>query len=252
MVIGSGPVRIGQGIEFDYCAVRAAERLTERGIFNRVSAQKQAARTGRRDATAAFVTNPCGEILLRPSGLCNLTEIVVRAEDTLNDLLEKAELATILGTYQSMLTDVRYVRPIWKRNAEEERLLGVSMTGIMDHPQLCRTENKPREWLDVLSMRTIAVNKQWAEMLGINPAASITTVKPSGTVSQLVDSASGIHARYAPHYVRRDVASVPGFGWAKPVPVNPYALERRSPAALMWVSLAGPFTNFILAILGDR
>jgi ribonucleoside-diphosphate reductase alpha chain len=174
----------------------------ERGIFNRVSAKKKAAESGRRDVSYDFGTNPCGEILLRNCGFCNLTEVVIRAEDTLETLLEKVEAATIMGTFQSTLTDYRYLRPIWKKNAEEERLLGVSMTGIMDHPLLSRASDEAASWLQALKDKAIAVNAFWAAKLGINQSVAITTVKPSGTVSQLVDSASGIHARYAEFYVR--------------------------------------------------
>lgn len=148
------------------------------------------------------VVHNCGEILLRNCGFCNLTEIVIRAEDTLETLLEKVEAATIMGTFQSTLTDYRYLRPIWKKNAEEERLLGVSMTGIMDHPLLSRASKEASEWLQQLKDKAIEVNAYWASKLGINQSVAITTVKPSGTVSQLVDSASGIHARYAEYYVR--------------------------------------------------
>jgi ribonucleoside-triphosphate reductase len=177
----------------------------ERGIFNRMAAQKQAGRNGRRDHEYDFGTNPCGEILLRPNGLCNLTEVVVRAHDSLEDLLLKVEVASIMGTFQSTLTDFKYVRSIWKRNAEEERLLGVSLTGIMDHPVLSGRSGDTetlREWLEVLRQRAVDTNAQWAEKLGIKPSAAITTVKPSGTVSQLVDSSSGIHPRYSRYYVR--------------------------------------------------
>jgi ribonucleoside-diphosphate reductase alpha chain len=177
----------------------------ERGIFNREAATKQAAKTGRRDLDFDFGTNPCGEIILRPAGLCNLTEVVVRDGDTLEDLLEKVELATILGTFQSTLTDFRYVRSVWRRNAEEERLLGVSLTGIMDHAVLSGRSGdlgQTAEWLARMRQHAVDTNAEWAKRLGINPSAAITTVKPSGTVSQLVDSASGIHPRYSPFYVR--------------------------------------------------
>jgi ribonucleoside-diphosphate reductase alpha chain len=177
----------------------------ERGIFNREAAIKQAAKTGRRDLDFDFGTNPCGEIILRPAGLCNLTEVIVRDGDTLEDLLQKVELATILGTFQSTLTDFRYVRSVWRRNAEEERLLGVSLTGIMDHAVLSGRNGdlgQTAEWLAHMRQHAIDTNAEWAKRLGINPSASITTVKPSGTVSQLVDSASGIHPRYSPFYVR--------------------------------------------------
>ncbi len=174
----------------------------ERGIFNRQAAYKKAIESGRRKADLIVGTNPCAEISLRSAGLCNLTEVVIRHEDSLQDLLDKVELATILGTYQSMLTDFRYIRSIWKQNQEEERLLGVSLTGIMDHPVLSMTSDIAVHWLKEMKQKAINVNKEWAEKLGINPAAAITTVKPSGTVSQLVDSASGIHPRYSDYYIR--------------------------------------------------
>ena len=174
----------------------------ERGIFNRVAAQKKAAEFGRRNHEYEFGTNPCGEIILRPNGLCNLTEVIIRAGDTLDDLKNKVEVATIIGTFQSTLTNYRYVRPIWKKNAEEERLLGVSMTGIMDHEVLSKVSDEAVTWLKTLREHAVATNAEWAERLGIPVSAAITTVKPSGTVSQLVDSASGIHPRYAHHYIR--------------------------------------------------
>lgn len=174
----------------------------ERGIFNRVAAKKKAKEFGRRDADYEFGTNPCGEIILRPSGLCNLTEVIIRAGDSLKDLMDKVEVATIMGTFQSTLTNYRYVRNIWKKNAEEERLLGVSMTGIMDHEVLSKPSDIAREWLATLRAHAVKVNAEWAAKLGINASVAITTVKPSGTVSQLVDSASGIHPRYSKHYVR--------------------------------------------------
>lgn len=174
----------------------------ERGIFNRVAAKKKAAEFGRRNPDFDFGTNPCGEIILRSAGLCNLTEVVIRAGDTLEDLKAKVEVATIMGTFQSTLSNFRYVRSVWKKNQEEERLLGVSMTGIMDHEVLSKASPKAVEWLKALREHAVAVNAEWAAKLGINPAAAITTVKPSGTVSQLVDSASGIHPRYARHYIR--------------------------------------------------
>ena len=174
----------------------------ERGIFNRTAAKKKVMESGRRDPNYEFGTNPCAEIVLRPAGLCNLTEVVIRAGDTLEDLMDKVEVATIMGTFQSTLTDYRYIRSVWRRNAEEERLLGVSMTGIMDHELLSRPSEQAAQWLDQLREHAIRVNAEWAKRLGINPSAAITTVKPSGTVSQLVDSSSGIHPRYAKDYVR--------------------------------------------------
>jgi ribonucleoside-triphosphate reductase (thioredoxin) len=174
----------------------------ERGIYNRAAAQAKAEESGRRDASLIMGTNPCAEIALRSAGLCNLSEVVIRAEDTLDTLLDKVRLATIIGTYQSMLTKFRYVRPIWKQNQEEERLLGVSLTGIMDHPVLSVVGDEATAWLKVMKQCAIETNASWAKTLGINPSAAITTVKPSGTVSQLVDSASGIHPRYSKYYIR--------------------------------------------------
>lgn len=177
----------------------------ERGMFNRVGAQLQAKRTGRRKWEGIeFGTNPCGEIILRPMGFCNLTEVVVRPEDTKETLKNKIRLATILGTLQSTLTDFRYLRKAWQKNAEEERLLGVSLTGIMDHP-LLSSLTSPEElaaFLRELRQHAIDTNAVWAEKLGIEPSASITCVKPSGTVSQLVDSSSGIHTRWAEFILR--------------------------------------------------
>lgn len=174
----------------------------ERGIFNRVSATKKNKEGGRRDAEHPMLTNPCGEVLLRSAGLCNLSEIIVRNGDTFDILKDKVELAVIMGTFQSTLSNFRYVRSIWKNNQEEERLLGVSMTGIMDHEVLSVASPEAETWLSELCEHAIEVNKVWAEKLGINQSVAITTVKPSGTVSQLVDSASGIHPRYSQHYIR--------------------------------------------------
>jgi ribonucleoside-triphosphate reductase len=176
----------------------------ERGIFSRVAAQKIAARNGRRDSEQDFGTNPCSEIILRSNQFCNLSEIVVRADDTLASLKKKTEIAAIIGTLQATLTDFRYLRNIWKRNTEEEALLGVSMTGIMDHRVLSGAE--PEElgkYLEVIRDVAVKTNKEWAANLGINQSAAITCVKPSGTVSQLVDSASGIHPRFSKYYIRR-------------------------------------------------
>lgn len=179
-------------------------RSGERGFFSRPAAKKQAARNGRRDADHDFGTNPCSEIILRPNQFCNLSEVVVRPEDTIGDLTRKVRVAAILGTLQATLTDFRYLRKIWKDNTEEEALLGVSLTGIMDHPLLSDYAD-PELPIILNNLKEVAIetNKQWAEMLGINPSAAITCVKPSGTVSQLVDSASGIHARFSPYYIRR-------------------------------------------------
>lgn len=174
----------------------------ERGIFNREASKKQAAKNNRRDPEWDFGTNPCSEIILRPYQFCNLTEVVVRATDTLEDLARKVRLATILGTIQSTYTRFPYLRKVWQRNTEEERLLGVSLTGIMDN-KLMTTQNKGLEsTLVYLRNEAISTNKEWADRLGIEPSTAITCVKPSGTVSQLVDSASGIHARHSEYYIR--------------------------------------------------
>ena len=180
----------------------------ERGLFSRVAAQKIAARNGRRDATHDFGTNPCSEIILRSNEFCNLSEVVVRSDDTLETLKEKVRKATIIGTLQSSLTDFRYLRVRWKRNTEEEALLGVSLTGIMDHDVLGGKNGMAESpmlatWLEEMRDVSIKTNKEWAEKLGVNVSAAITCVKPSGTVSQLVDSASGIHPRFSKHYIRR-------------------------------------------------
>lgn len=174
----------------------------ERGIFNRQAAINKAIESGRRDHTQIVGTNPCAEITLRSCGLCNLSEVVLRAGDSLNDIMQKIRIAVIIGTYQSLLTDFRYIRSIWKRNQEEERLLGVSLTGIMDHEVLCQTTPEAAAWLQEMKAYAIDVNKEWADKLGINQSVAVTTVKPSGTVSQLVDSASGIHPRYSEYYIR--------------------------------------------------
>ena len=176
----------------------------ERGLFSRVAAQKIAARNGRRDAEQDFGTNPCSEIILRSNQFCNLSEVVVRADDTLETLKEKVRKATIIGTLQSTLTDFRYLRIRWKRNTEEEALLGVSLTGIMDHEILGDPDSEILpQWLEEMRDVSIETNKEWAEKLGVNQSTAITCVKPSGTVSQLVDSASGIHPRFSKHYIRR-------------------------------------------------
>ena len=173
----------------------------ERGIFSRLASKTQAAKNGRRDIDYEFGTNPCSEIILRSAQVCNLSEVVVRTDDTLKTLKRKVELATILGTLQSTLTDFRYVRPIWKKNTEEERLLGVSMTGIMDHPILSTVAAE--QWLQDLKQVAVDTNKKWSKKLKVQQSTAITCVKPSGTVSQLVDSASGIHPRFSPYYIRR-------------------------------------------------
>jgi ribonucleoside-diphosphate reductase alpha chain len=186
----------------------------ERGIFNREASKAQAARNGRRNTDHEFGTNPCSEIILRPYQFCNLSEVVVRENDTQLDLEWKVRMATILGTFQSTLTDFAYLRPVWKSNTEEERLLGVSLTGILDSPLLSRASYE--DWdgnmvanadlpklLDALRTVAVYTNARFADHIGIPRSTAVTCVKPSGTVSQLVDTASGIHPRFAPYYIRR-------------------------------------------------
>jgi ribonucleoside-triphosphate reductase len=183
----------------------------ERGIFNREAAIKQVAKNGRRDTNHDFGCNPCSEILLRDGQFCNLTEVVVRAEDTQKDIMRKVRLATILGTFQSSLTNFKRLRPKWIHNTEEEALLGVSLTGIMDN-SFMNGSNADRgyygkrnlpDFLSDLRKETVTVNKHWAELMGISQSTATTAIKPSGTVSQLVDSASGIHTRHNDYYLRR-------------------------------------------------
>jgi len=190
------------GIFMDEWKALYDSKSGERGIFNRESAKRIAEKNERRDVGHDFGTNPCSEIILRSREFCNLSEVVVRPDDTEHTLLNKVRLATILGTFQSTLTNFKYVSKDWKKNCIEERLLGVSLTGIMDNKW---TAGK-LPGLDVLlkNLKQISVdtNKEWSEKLKINQSAAITCVKPSGTVSQLVDSASGIHARHNPYYIR--------------------------------------------------
>ena len=174
----------------------------ERGMFSRASAQAKAAENGRRDANWDFGTNPCSEIILRPNQFCNLTEVVVRSTDTVASLTKKIKIATLLGTIQSTFTNFGYLRKRWQNNTEEERLLGVSLTGIMDSPLMNGKESGLEKRLVTLRAVAVEANKYWAEKFGINQSTAITCVKPSGTVSQLVDSSSGIHARHNPYYIR--------------------------------------------------
>ena len=174
----------------------------ERGIFNRESAKMQVERFGRRNPDYDFGTNPCSEIILRNNEFCNLTEVVVRPTDSENDLARKVRLASILGTWQSTLTNFKYISKRWKVNCEEERLLGVSLTGIMDSTLTNGKDNGLEERLERLRDVAVETNKLHAEAIGIPQSAAVTCVKPSGTVSQLVDSASGIHARHNPYYIR--------------------------------------------------
>ena len=173
----------------------------ERGIFNRQAAEKQAAKNGRREEYKDFGCNPCSEIILRNKQFCNLTEVVVRADDTWSTLSDKVELATILGTFQATLTNFRYLTKAWKTNTEEEALLGVSLTGIMDN-KLLSTSALLATNLETLKNRAVAMNEGWSANLGIKQSVAVTCVKPSGTVSQLVDSASGIHTRHSDYYIR--------------------------------------------------
>ena len=174
----------------------------ERGIFNRQSAKKQAAKNGRRDAEQDFGCNPCSEIILRPYQFCNLSEVVVRENDTMETLKEKVRLATILGTFQATLTNFKYLRKIWQKNTEEERLLGVSLTGIMDNKITSTAGGTLETVLELLRSVSVETNKAMAKQLKIPQSTAVTCVKPSGTVSQLTDAASGIHARHNPYYIR--------------------------------------------------
>ena len=175
----------------------------ERGIFNREAAQATVAKFGHRDPNYEFGTNPCSEIILRPYQFCNLSEVVVRHDDTEETLIEKVKLATILGTIQSTFTKFPYLRKVWQKNTEEERLLGVSLTGIYDNKMLITQGKKLNDLLNKLRDTARETNTEWSSALGIPPSAAITCVKPSGTVSQLTDSASGIHPRHSPYYIRR-------------------------------------------------
>ncbi len=175
----------------------------ERGIFSREASKSQAAKNGRRDESYDFGTNPCSEIILRPYQFCNLTEVVVRAEDTVESLSKKVRIATILGTFQSTMTHFPYLRKIWNKNTEEERLLGVSLTGILDNKWMGEVNDSTAKALEQLRQISVSTNMDFAATLGIPQATAITCVKPSGTVSQLVNSASGIHTRHSDYYIRR-------------------------------------------------
>ena len=191
------------GIFMDEWTALYNSKSGERGIFNRASANNMAAKNGRRTIEGhEFGTNPCSEIILRDREFCNLSEVVVRPSDTRESLLNKVRLATILGTFQSTLTNFKYVSAAWKKNCSEERLLGVSLTGIMDSRLTNGKERNLDHLLESLKAEAVAVNKEFAEKMGIPQSVAITCVKPSGTVSQLVDAASGIHARHNPFYIR--------------------------------------------------
>ena len=240
----------------------------ERGIFNREGAQKKIAGLGTRDPDHEFGCNPCAEILLRSAGLCNLTEVIIRPDDTLDTLKHKVMIATIMGTLQSTLTDFKYVRSVWKKNADEERLLGVSFTGICDHPIMSgqKGEKQLIEWLTALRQVARDTNKKWARKLKINESAAITTVKPSGTVSQLCDTASGIHPRFSKHYirtVRQDVKDpITDFLIDQGVPHEPcvmkpdstvvFSFPMQSPKASIETSDCGPIDQLNLARIYGR
>jgi len=191
------------GIFMDEWKALYDSKSGERGIFNRESANMAAIKSGRREVgDHEFGTNPCSEIILRSREFCNLSEVVVRASDNRETLLEKVRLATILGTFQSSLVNFKYISKAWKKNCEEERLLGVSMTGIMDNKYTNGKLGNLPDLLEELKAEAVKVNAEMAKKLGINQSVAITCVKPSGTVSQLVDAASGIHARHNPFYIR--------------------------------------------------
>jgi ribonucleoside-diphosphate reductase alpha chain len=175
----------------------------ERGIFSRKASKKQVAKYGRRNPDYEFGTNPCSEIILRPQEMCNLTEVVVRSDDTEETLANKIEIATILGTFQSTLTHFPYLRKVWQKNAEEERLLGVSLTGILDNSWMSTICQETEDKLARLREVAVTTNEKYSTALNINASTAITCIKPSGTVSQLVDCASGIHPRHSAYYIRR-------------------------------------------------
>lgn len=189
-----------------------ASKSGERGFFSRYAAQNKAAENGLRSDTIEYGCNPCSEIILRPEEFCNLSEVIVRSTDTLEDLKRKVRIATIIGTLQSTLTDFAYLRSSWKRNCEEERLLGVSLTGIQDHAVLGTIDDygwcELSQWLTEMKAVTRQANAEAADKLGISHSTAITTVKPSGTVSQLTNTASGIHARFSEYYIRRVRADI--------------------------------------------
>ena len=191
------------GIFMDEWKALYDSKSGERGIFNRASATEQANRNERRVTEGYnYGTNPCSEIILRDREFCNLSEVVVRATDTEETLLKKVEYATILGTIQSTLVNFKYVSKHWKENCTEERLLGVSLTGIMDSPLTSPKNKDLKNLLQRLKKKAVDTNLKWSKAIGIPVSAAITCVKPSGTVSQLTDAASGIHARHNQYYIR--------------------------------------------------
>lgn len=199
-----GPIDVGTFMK-EWLALYDS-KSGERGIFSRVASQNKALESGRRIGDNDYGTNPCSEIILRPREFCNLTEVIVRASDGIEDLKRKVRIAAILGTFQSTLTNFKYITKRWKENCEEERLLGVSLTGILDNQytngKAWKTKNEFEEFLSSLKEYAVSINKEWAEKIGIPASAAVTCVKPSGTVSQLTDTASGIHARHSEYYIR--------------------------------------------------
>ncbi|MCK4260953.1 MAG: hypothetical protein KAX49_18395 [Halanaerobiales bacterium] len=175
----------------------------KRGIVNREGLKKHVEKLVNRTAEVDFGVNPCGEVILKPRQFCNLSEVVIRTKDSLYDLTQKVKNAVILNILQSTLSNFHFLDEEWKKNTEEERLLGVSLTGLQDHPILSEVSDKAKIWLDTLRKVAQKVAEEWAVDLNISIPAAITSVKPSGTVSQLVGSASGIHPRFAPYYIRR-------------------------------------------------
>ena len=183
----------------------------ERGLMNRGGAQKKLEAYGKRDPNHDFGVNPCAEVILRPHQMCNLSELLVTSDDTLSSLKRKARMSAILGTIQASQTDFRYLRKIWKNNCDEEALLGCSMTSVMSHPVMSGSEGTEKlgKWLRELRTVVEETNEEWAKKIGINPSASVTTNKPSGTVSQLAGSVpSGVHPAFSPYYIRRIRQSV--------------------------------------------
>ncbi len=209
----------------------------ERGIYNREGAIKQMLSSGRREPCEDVGGNPCMEILLRPMQFCNLSEVVIRPEDKLEDLKSKVKIAAMFGAWQASFTNFPYLRPEWKKNCEEERLLGISLTGIMDHPVLNNVNDKMKKWLGDMKSEAIKETERWCKRLDMNMSTAITCVKPSGTVSQLVNSASGIHARYSQYYIRRYRISAtdPLFRLLKDqgVPYHPEVGQEASTASTM-------------------
>lgn len=225
----------------------------ERGIFNRDASRRIVERLGKRDPNFEFGTNPCSEIILRPFQFCNLTEVVVRPDDNLESLRRKVSLATVLGTIQSAFTNFKYLRKVWQKNTEEERLLGVSLTGIADNETLFNIgKYAEQNWLAELRQVAVETNREWAERLGIPPSAAITCVKPSGTVSQLVNSASGIHPRWSKYYlrsVRNDVKDpLSEFLVASGVPYEPD--QRNSNALVFYFPQQSPDHSIVRTDVG--